>query len=166
MNEVTFEKAKENEIKDILLILNDRCTWLEKNNIKQWNKDYYLKKYNYDYFLGQINSENDLYIAKINNIVIGVFLLKYKDIDYWNDTEDAIYIHHLATKINRQGLGKIILKYIEEIALEKKLKYIRLDCVSDNLKLNKYYQENGFKLKKNGIDYNYYYNLYEKCIVK
>ncbi len=36
-----IELAKENEIKDILEIIKERCNWFEKSQIKQWGSWYY-----------------------------------------------------------------------------------------------------------------------------
>ena len=64
---------------------------------------------------------------------------------YFDDSKDAIYIHHLATDINYRGVGKEILYKIRELAKKESKTLLRLDNIGSNEKLNQYYEKNGFK---------------------
>lgn len=159
MKNVKIEFANFDDINDILKILEQRCLWMEKNNIKQWESNSYTVTFDYKYFEEQIK-HNKVYVAKIDKVVCGLFLLS--DIDnLWSDSVDSLYIHHLATDMNYSGLGKIMIDKIKQIALQNNKSYIRLDCVRENKKLNKYYEKLGFVLKKSGIIGSYNYNLRE-----
>lgn len=64
-------------------------------------------------------------------------LLREKDL-LWKDFKKAFYIHHLATDINYNGLERIVIEYIKYLALRQNKTCIGLDCVKDNVKLNKF----------------------------
>ena len=74
-------------------------------------------------------------------------MLKEKDYDYWSDCDNvkAYYIHHFVAKIGENGLGKIMIDFAQKEAKKNKKEYLRLDCVSDNKKLNNYYQKLNFE---------------------
>lgn len=159
MENLIIELAKLKDISHIINILENRCIWMERNNIKQWESNSYTSIFNYDYFSKEIEKKT-LYVARINNKMCGIFLIREKD-KLWEDFKSAFYIHHLATDINYKGLGKVMIEYIKYISLRYNKKYIRLDCVNDNEKLNNYYQKLGFDLKETGIIKDYEYNLRE-----
>ena len=106
--------ANKDDIPSILEILQQRCKWLEENKIEQWENESYTELYNADYFIEVMNIYK-LYVVKELNEVIGVFLLKDKDKEYWKDEEKAYYIHHFATKLgyprNRRKNIKIYRRF-------------------------------------------------------
>lgn len=153
--------AKQEDIQDIMNIIKERCDWFKENNIDQWANNY-LGKYNENYF-NEVMQLHKLYVVKQNNEVIGVFLLKETDKTYWENDDNAYYIHHLATKIGYTGIGTKIINFIEKLAEKNSKKYIRLDCKKNNIKLNQYYQKQGFIYKGSG-EKTYSYNLWEKEI--
>lgn len=165
--DIAIEKASAKNIESIIDIIKERCEWLQNNNIDQWNPSSYLKKYDSTYFLEQLKNGNELYVAKINEKVVGVMLIKFKDPDYWQDEKEAIYIHHLASRLDNSGdgVGTILLDYAASLAKKYNKEYIRLDCKKRNDNLNKYYKMNGFIRKGSGKKSNYEYNLWEKKMV-
>lgn len=160
-----IELATVGDIEQIHKLIVDRCNWFIKNNIKQWEIDYYPNKYNNDYFEEQIKI-NKLYVARLNNKVVGAMLLKKTDSQYWENNDNAFYIHHLVTSDNCKGLGKILLDYAVDEAKKENKDYLRLDCWKANIKLNKYYEQNGFTYIGSGNNEAYYYNLWEMKIEK
>lgn len=150
------------DIKDILELIKLRCDWLEKNNIEQWGDWYYKELYNMDYFLNNMKI-NQLYVVKNESELIGLFLIKNND-ELWKDNEEAYYLHHFITKVGYSGIGDEILKYITKLSIKNDVKYIRLDCVKNNSKLNDYYINHGFIKVGDGEIAEYSYNLYQKRI--
>ena len=158
-----IELAKESEIPQILEIIKERCDWFEKNHIEQWGSWYYEDLYDEKYFLESMKKYL-LYVVKQKNEIIGTFLLKYENNLYWKDGERAIYLNHFVTKIGYSGVGEKILKFIENFAKQKQLKYLRLECVRSNPKISQYYKNHGFKNKGEG-DEPYEYRLWEEEIM-
>ena len=139
-NELFLRRAIVSDAHYIMNIIQNRCKWLSDNNIEQWNV---TKTYNIDYYLGKINDEK-FYVAVQDGKIVGTFMLQEKS-QYAEYDENIIYIHHLATDINYSGIGKIIIEEIKELAKIKLKKVLRLDNIATNDRLNKYYEENGFK---------------------
>lgn len=158
-----IEKAKIEDLDAISKLIYDRCFWFKQKGIKGWNIDFYPIKYNNKYFIEQMKI-NKLFVAKLNNKVCGVMLLKYEDKDYWNDENPSYYIHHLATDINLKGVGQKLINYAIEQCKMKNKKYLRLDCYQESKFLNEYYEKVGFKKVGSGTNNNYNFNLWEMKI--
>ncbi len=157
LKEYKIRKANIKDIEGIIQIIENRCKWFKEKGINQW--EYYLEVYDKNYFKSQIMT-NKLYVALKENLLVGLYLLKEED-SYWNDNTSAFYLHHLVTDINCKGLGKILLDNAVEKCQKYHKKYLRLDCLKENEKLNEYYKEKGFKYVSSGEDEYYKYNLYE-----
>lgn len=159
-----FQLAKENEVSEILEMIKERCNWFEKNKIEQWGSWYYEDLYDEKYFK-KIMKKYSLYIVKKEDEIIGAFLLKTDDDKrHWNNQQKSYYLWHFVTKIGNPGLGEEILKFIKDLAKEKNIKYLRLECMRSNSKINKYYEKHGFQNKGQG-DEPYEYQLWEKEII-
>lgn len=155
--------AKENEISEILEIIKERCKWFEENKIDQWGSWYYEELYDEKYFK-KMMKKYPLYIVKQENEIIGAFLLKIDDDKmHWKNQEKAYYLWHFVGKIGYSGLGEKMLEFIENFAKENEIKYLRLECMRSNPKINEYYQKHGFQNKGEGDD-PYEYRLWEKEI--
>jgi len=158
-----IELAKESNIVEILEIIKQRCDWFAENQIEQWGSWYYEEFYDEEYFLEMLK-KYELFVVKQENEIIGTFLLKYENEEYWKDKEKAIYLDHFVTKIGNPGLGEKILEFIQKLAKEKALKYLRLECMRSNPKINEYYKNHGFQDKGQG-DVPYEYRLWEKEVM-
>ncbi len=139
-----IEVAREGELEEFHNIIISRCKWLEEKKVNQWKVTSYPIKYDINYFRKHLNK---LYIIKDDKDVLGGFLLKDADEKYWSDSTlfNAYYIHHFATKLNTNGLGKKLILFAINKAKEDNKEYLRLDCVAHNKKLNEYYKKLGFK---------------------
>ena len=92
------ELAKIEDLEAIHKIIYDRCLWFQEKNVKGWNINFYPEKYNKDYFKEQMRI-NQLFVAKSNNKVCGVMLLKDEDRDFWNDNK-YLYIGKTDDKLH------------------------------------------------------------------
>lgn len=158
-----IELAKMEDLKSIYKLIYDRCLWFSEKNIIGWEPDFYLQEYNLDYFKEQMKI-NKLFVAKTNNKICGVMLLKEEDKDYWNDNKSCYYIHHLATDINIKGIGKLLLNYAIEQCRKDNKEFLRLDGYQKSKFLNEYYKKTGFNKVGYGTICDYNYNLWEMKI--
>ncbi len=101
-----------------------------------------------------VNSLKDSY--KLNELfflnesgLAGIVFLQESDPFFWPEvTEaDSLFIHKLAVLPSRSGeqLGQKALSKIIELANEKGLKWVRLDC-DDRPELHEFYTDSGFTL--------------------
>jgi hypothetical protein len=142
---MNIKLAKIDDIVEIREIISLRIKWFKDKNINQWQHDY-LEWVNEDY-LNDLIKKQQLYVIVGDREIIGTFALLEEDLEYWKNGNDgeALYIHHFTTRENYKKIGEYALKYIEKIALEKGKSFLRLDCSFFNEKLNKYYENFGFK---------------------
>ena len=158
------ELVKIEDLDAIHKLIYDRCLWFSKKGVKGWNINFYPEKYNQDYFEEQMKV-NQLFVAKSNNKVCGVMLLKEEDKDFWNDNKPCYYIHHLATDIKLKGIGKLLLNYAIEQCKKDNKEYLRLDCYKTSQFLNDYYKKIGFNNVGSGNLDDYNYNLWELNVI-
>lgn len=136
--------AKVEDLEKIMNIINKRIDWMNKNNIKQWNVHGYLDVYTYEYFEEKIRKEH-FYVATKDNVIVGAVALFEED-KCWDDDVKALYIHNLVGDINTKGVGEFLLKFAEEVAENRGIHTLRLDCQIDNEVLNNYYERLGYKI--------------------
>lgn len=137
-------KAKINDIKDIMIIINEAKKYLNDQHINQWQDGYP----NEDVFLDDIFNDR-LYVVKKNNNIIGVFaLINYEptyDIIYegnWLNNDKYVAVHRIAVLNKYKGKG--IAKYIFDY-LKKKYKHLRVDTHELNKNMQRCLLKNNFK---------------------
>ncbi|VBB07776.1 acyl-coa n-acyltransferase [Lucifera butyrica] len=103
MDRYSFQKAINEDVDEILILIQKRINWMDENNISQWNKTNYLKYYPKNYY-EELVSKGQLYVVKYGNLnsVIGAFALLEQD-KCWNDSSQSYYIHNLVTDIGVSG---------------------------------------------------------------
>ena len=152
------ELANMSNIDLILDLYSERMQWFKDNNIKQWNK--YLINHPKSEFENAINNKN-YYIVKNNGEIIAGFEVSTDSKDWKDDITPAYYIYKVVTKVGYKNVGDIIFEKCKEIAKLNGKKYLRLDCLKSNEKLNKIYESHNFKLIQYGYNKRYEYSLRE-----
>lgn len=56
----------------------------------------------------------------------------------------AWYVHNLVTAIGASGAGKAILREARKLASSRSMESMRLDCADDNMRLNAWYESQGY----------------------
>jgi GNAT superfamily N-acetyltransferase len=146
-----IEKAKIENINDILDIVKDAKELLRKQNTDQWCGDYP----NYNTFLEDIKN-NVLYVLKDNDIICGVSVIS-KEIDHnydniyegnWlsNHNDKYVVIHRIAIKKEYYGknLSKYFFDYALSYALKNNIYSLRVDTHEKNLAMQKALNKVGF----------------------
>ncbi|MGH8924177.1 MAG: GNAT family N-acetyltransferase [Acidimicrobiia bacterium] len=89
-----------------------------------------------------------LFIAEIKGQVIGSIAVWRRDPGGWWPTEDrAGYVRDLMIhpRFRSQNVGAIVLRWAEKYAAGLGLQRVRLDCLSSNDRLCRYYMEAGYR---------------------
>ncbi|WP_272151004.1 GNAT family N-acetyltransferase [Tenacibaculum aiptasiae] len=134
--------------KDVVLSLfKEAAIKIAKMNVDHWQywKNPPLEKIKW--VEEGIENKEFYFIKNTDNETIGMVRILEEDLLYWGKQEDkSLYIHSLVVReqFNKKGVGKIILNKVESLAQQKQYKYLRLDAVSTNTKLCKYYEKQGF----------------------
>ena len=152
------ELAEINDIDTILKIYSDRMKWFKENEIKQWSR--YLENHPKQEFIESIKN-NNFYIIKQNDDIIGCFELSHFNSNWNNNNMYAYYLNKIVTKVGYRNLGKTILDTVKRIAKNDGKKYLRLDCLKSNNRLNEIYEKYGFKFVRYGKNEKYSYALRE-----
>jgi len=80
---------------------------------------------------------------------VGVFRLQFQDPAFWPEIPDgtSAYLHKLAVHPEKQGRGFAheLLGHAVALTQEKRLRFLRLDCVAGRPKLRAVYESFGFK---------------------
>jgi ribosomal protein S18 acetylase RimI-like enzyme len=146
----------------VLNLWQSSAKWLQSRGIDQWNPE----KFTLESVLEFLKNGSDVYLAEINNEFVGTYLITWTDPFIWRelDNSESGYIHRLA--VNRQfigkGIGLKLLRSAEEQIRIKGKKYIRLDCMADNKRLNQYYRDSGYQYIRRIDGEGWSAHLYEK----
>jgi len=147
----TLAKIDEEQI--AFTLLKEAALWLKEKQIDYWqdwiNPPQYYKEWIHDGF-----QKNEIYFVYNNDKIVGMYRLQYNDEKFWGKREDKAGYR----------IGHQILKEVELKLKIEGIKYLRLDCGSENKQLCSYYEYYGFlktfKINVNGS----IQSLYEKEI--
>lgn len=153
-----IELAKMKDIDYIIKLYSERIQWFKENNIKQWGN--YLNNQLISEFEEDINNKN-YYIIKDNDKIIAGFEMSTNSKEWKDNSTLAYYIYKLVTKVGYKNVGNFIFQKCKEIAKSNGMKYLRLDCLKSNEKLNEIYEKHNFKLIRHGCNDGYEYSLRE-----
>ncbi|WP_158598237.1 GNAT family N-acetyltransferase [Falsibacillus albus] len=142
------------EEKEILFLLKETASWLKDKEIDQWG---FLLNGGEDQEIKESIEQNQTYSVKRDGRLIASFTLYESQGEWdryiWGQSKiPAVYLHRLAVDrtLVGQGIGKEIIKWIEDYLKNKGWTQLRLDCVAGNRKLNDFYLQAGFgKIGKN-----------------
>ena len=94
--------------------------------------------------------ERGLYHIGVDaDCVVGVFRLQLQDPVFWPEIAGgtSAYLHKLAVLPKKQGCGlaHALLRHAVLLTQEKRLRFLRLDCVAGRPKLRAVYESFGFR---------------------
>jgi len=133
----------------IIKMLKQIAQWMKDNDIDQWR---FLLDGGDDEEIEQAIINKETYIVLKDKDIVATFTLLSKQSEWdrhiWgNDiSSKSLYLHRLAIipTYMKKGIGKSILTWIEDNTSDKE--YLKLDCVTENIKLNNFYKSNDFEL--------------------
>ena len=144
---ITFRKAKEQELMSIYSIYKRVINRMQENGIEQWDELYP----NPAVIAADIDKE-DLYAGEIDGEIVCVFALNTECEDDYNNVSwkypDAPFVvmHRLAVNplYHRKGIARAAMKFIEETAKEQGAKTVRLDTFCKNTLAKSLYESLGY----------------------
>jgi GNAT superfamily N-acetyltransferase len=133
----------------IIKLLKQIAQWMKDNDINQWR---FLLDGGEDEEIEQAIINQETYIVLKGKDIVATFTLLSKQSEWdrhiWgsDNSSKSLYLHRLAIipTYMKKGIGKNILTWIQDNASDKE--YLKLDCVTDNIKLNNFYKCNDFEL--------------------
>jgi N-acetylglutamate synthase-like GNAT family acetyltransferase len=166
MEEIHFKIAEGDDLQRILRLLQEAALWLEMKNINYW-KIWIDPPEDYINWIRKGFENEEFYLVKDNNSIIGCFRLSWNDEKFWGkQSTPAGYIHSFTIdrKLAGNNKGIEVIKMIEKKCKENNRNYLRLDCSSKVQKLKEYYERIGFRPMGETIVKGERLTLYEKEI--
>lgn len=140
-----FRLARETEIPAIFELYVRRVQWMDEVGIHQWNETDYLSAYPEAYYREELQNGNLFVLEDEAGTLCGAVVLLQDD-ERWEEEPEqrALYVHNLVTDRKQAGAGKAILRETENLAQERGLQAVRLDCAVENRALNAWYEGQGY----------------------
>ncbi|WP_152392561.1 GNAT family N-acetyltransferase [Paenibacillus guangzhouensis] len=158
-----IRKATIDECETIFDLWIGSARWLQSKGIDQWNPSHFKIDQVRDCF----EQGYELFLARWRDEVVGTCMICWSDAFIWKelDHDDAGYIHRFAVSRRHVGLaiGRQLLQWAEDYIRSQGKHVVRLDCMTDNPRLNQYYQSCGYEfVRVFHWDNGWRANLYEK----
>lgn len=174
--EVKIRLGTENDIDSLEQLYDNLNDYLEATiNYPGWEKGVYPTRQ--DAIDGI--KEGCLYVATINEEIIGTMILRHKpepaylavtwqvSLDY--NSVLVIYTFTVSPKVHQQGVGKKMLEFATQYGKDREIKALRLDVYEKNIPAIVLYEKCGFQyidtvslgLEDYGLDW---FKLYEKLL--
>ncbi|MEK4978153.1 GNAT family N-acetyltransferase [Bacillus sp. FSL K6-6540] len=142
---IDVQRAIEADSQIILDLWKDSARWIQSKCINQWNPDHF----NINQVCECFNNGFELFLARFNGEVVGTLYICWSDPILWEelDDKDSRYIHRFAVSRIHTGnrIGKQLINWAEQYIRDKGKNQIRLDCMAENVRLNQYYLDIGYK---------------------
>lgn len=145
-----FRKSVKSDIPQIMSIVKQAQAYFKEQNIDQWQNGYP----NEEVINNDIKNEDSYVIIKEDEIVATTVVSFDKESSYkniidgkWLTNGDYGVIHRVAVNNTYKGLGLShkIIKYAEELCLEKGVHSIKVDTHEENIPMQNLLKKNGFE---------------------
>jgi GNAT superfamily N-acetyltransferase len=146
---ITSEQSAEIQISNTSLEDWDRIVQLFDGVIEHQGKSSYRVWESIDWDALREDIEKQLhYKITVNGQISCIFNVQYSDPLLWGEKEnnDAIYLHRIVIDLAFKGQKQFakVLEWAKQDALQRGLKFVRLDTWADNAKIIDYYNSYGF----------------------
>lgn len=149
MKVIEYENKYLENVRDLLVELEEYIVSIDKDELDQVGKDYREKMSLMD--LEEVNKNNGkCYIAVENNKAIGlimgcIFPYDEKDyLDYKCPKKGEIIELIVSKKARGRGIGKVLMNKMEEYFKSLGCEYILLDVFAYNVNAIKFYEKEGY----------------------
>lgn len=147
---MNFRKSVKSDITQIMKIIKQAQQYFKEQGINQWQNNYP----NEDVIYNDIENEESYVLESDDNIIATTMISFEKEKTYANiydgqwitDGEYAV-IHRIAVDNAYKGLGisHKMIKYAEEMCIEKGVRSIKVDTHEKNIPMQKLLNNNEFK---------------------
>jgi GNAT superfamily N-acetyltransferase len=138
---IDVRPAAPEDVDAVVDVLAEVSAWLRTMGIRQWPDRFAV-----DFFDGYVR-RGELYVATIGDGtgIVGTVTLQWSDPPFWGERQDAGFVHRLAVRRSYAGLGRTLLDWAEQKAVERGRSFLCLDTLSSNARLRRYYEDIGFR---------------------
>ncbi len=165
-----INKAKISDLDSIMDIIDLTIEEMSSYNNTQWDKNYPQSN---DFIIDI--QKGDLYIKSTGKDIKGFICVNYiEPKEYnglnWTSNQKCMVIHRMAVhpKYRNQGIGSMLMKFADELAIENNVNYLKTDTYSINIKMNSLFNKKEFKFigEMNFLGKEKPFYCYDKLITK
>lgn len=154
-----FKVAQTEDLPLAMEILAEAAARLKEKGIDQWPSppnEHWQRR------MAAAIERKEVYTVGVDQNRLGILRFTWSD-PYWPDDNLAGYVHSMAVRPAMQGknIGGAILSWAARKARQQDRQFLRLDCLSGNGRLRRYYEEQGFIYRGEATDRDYTAALYE-----
>lgn len=145
-----LRKSSKSDVESIMKIIHQAQNYFKEHGIDQWQNNYL----NEETILNDINNKYSYVLVK-EDAVVGTAAISFDkentyDVIYdgnWISNDEYAVIHRIAVDDKYKGLGlsSVILKNVEEMCANRKIKSIKIDTHEQNLSMQKFLKKSGFE---------------------
>lgn len=137
--------AQADDLDRYIDLLEEVADWLSKRGITQWRPGSFRQS---TVFYADSIAQGEVQLAFTGEELAGTLRLLLREPIVWPDitADDAVYVYSLAVRRRwaDQQLGRRLLDWAGQQAVELGRRWVRLDCMADNIFLRNYYAQAGF----------------------
>ena len=123
---------------EVLDVLDEACRWLRSRGVRQWPEKLDLA------WIEPALTRGETWLAFSSGRAIATITVSWSDPAWELDDGDAGYVHRLAVRRSAAGLGARLVEWAKTHCRDAHRRFLRLDCVSTNAVLRRYYEGLGF----------------------
>ena len=149
MQIIEFEEKYLEDVKDLLTELEEYLVSIDQDALDQVHPEYHEKMALID--LEDVKKNNGkCYLAVENNKAVGLIMgtippySEYDYLDYKCPRRGIITELIVTSKIRSKGIGKALMRKLEEFFKSKDCEYILVDIFAYNANAIKFYETNGY----------------------
>lgn len=143
MPELHVRLAGSGDIEGVLDLLGEAASWIRASTgIDQWPERFPRR------YIADLVDEGVVFVALDAGQVVATLCLQWADPVFWPDAgDDAVYVHRLVVKRSHaaRGIGEQLLAWAGQRSAEAGRSFVRLDCMTTNIGLRRYYEALGFR---------------------
>lgn len=133
-----MRRANLDDLEAVLGVLDELGSWLAQRGVKQWPR-----RFEAAWLLPSLEA-GQTWLAEIDGRLAATITLGWRDPIWEPDDGAAGYVHRMAVRREARGLGGSLLQWADGQVLDNGRRLLRLDCVTSNLALHRYYERAGF----------------------
>ncbi|MDF2714423.1 MAG: protein tyrosine phosphatase [Paenibacillus sp.] len=157
---LTITPATSEDAAQLVMLLREAAEWIRSKGINQWRPSQFGLEQTADKIGRRL-----VYKAVCGGTIVGAFELHETDPALWGvRPADALYLHRFVVKREAagSGFGLLLLRWAEAEAASRGKRWLRLDCMAANERLNAYYREAGYRYAGRKDGDGWAASLYEK----
>jgi ribosomal protein S18 acetylase RimI-like enzyme len=153
--------ATADDVDEVLDVLAEAAAWLRERGIEQWPSRFPRAQ------IVESIGRGETYLVHEGDSTVATFALQWEDPLFWGDRPpDGGYVHRVAVvrAFAGRGLGARIVDWAAEQVAARGRRYLRLDCMAENGRLRRYYEELGFEHRGDVERGTWGASLYERAV--